>query len=290
MPIINVKKTLCYLLILLLLPVAPSVYALGYESSPSVFRFQKKMAEKGRPEAQYNLAMMYETGSGVEQNLQAARVWYGRASFQNYAPARNRLTYLDIRQNGFKEHHKEWLKELKKEADFNNGESLFLLGQMHAEGIGVQKSLTKSLTLLRKAAAGNIPGSEAEITRIEKELQDLQQKYRQQETEQKQRQLEAQRLQKEKQKKQQDLTAARKRQEQEARRTHLAEQAKLRQQRREQEQKRKAAEKARLEQQRTETRIKAALEKQLEESKKKQAEEDSDGPCSGRNRFSPTCR
>lgn len=148
-----------------------------YDPSASVFRFQKKMAERGDIASQFKLGLMYETGSGVEQNLQNATIWYRKAAEHNYKPAINRITYLEIKQSGFSDKHKQWLKDLKNDANFNEGEALFLLGQMYAEGTGVNKSLTRSIKLLRKATAANIPGSESEIIRVENELIELQNQY-----------------------------------------------------------------------------------------------------------------
>ncbi len=165
-----------FLMSLLLTPFS-ELQAELFDPSASVFRFQKKMAERGDIASQFKLGLMYETGSGVDANLENARLWYKKAAEHNYKPAQNRLTYLEIKQSGFKEKHQQWLKELKNDARFNEGEALFLLGQMYAEGTGVSKSLTRSIKLLRKASAANIPGSESEMLRVENELIELQEQY-----------------------------------------------------------------------------------------------------------------
>jgi len=148
-----------------------------YDPSSSVFRFQQQMAKRGNAESQFKLGLMYETGSGIEPSQIQAISWYIKAAEQNYKPASNRLTYLDIKKSGFNSNHKEWLQQLKSDARFNEGEALFLLGQMYSEGTGVNKSLTLALSHLRKAKGGNIPGSEAEIARVEQELAELQGQY-----------------------------------------------------------------------------------------------------------------
>lgn len=171
---LSTSLTYCLLFILC---ISYSANASEYDPSASVFRFQQKMAERGDAESQFKLGLMYETGSGVEQSLVSSIIWYRKAADQNHKAANNRLTYLEIKKNGFKESHNQWLIKLKNDARFNEGEALFLLGQMYAEGTGVNKSLTRSLKLLRKAAGGNIPGSEAEILRVEAELGKLQEEY-----------------------------------------------------------------------------------------------------------------
>ena len=154
-----------------------SIHADSYDPSASVFLFQKQMAKRGNAESQFKLGLMYETGSGVNTSRALATSWYKKAAHQNYKPASNRLTYLEIKKSGFQEHHKKWLKALEDDARFNEGEALFLLGQMYSEGTAVNKSLTRSLSYLKKAAGGNIPGSEAEINRVEQELALLQDQY-----------------------------------------------------------------------------------------------------------------
>ncbi|MCW8936007.1 MAG: sel1 repeat family protein [Gammaproteobacteria bacterium] len=162
---------------LLVLNINTSTSADTYDSSASVFLFQKQMAKRGNAESQFKLGLMYETGSGVSQSTVLATSWYKKAERQNYKPASNRLTYLEIKKTGFNDKHIKWLKDLKKDARFNEGEALFLLGQMYSEGTGVNKSLTRSLKLLRKAAGGNIPGADTEIARVEDELNQLQKQY-----------------------------------------------------------------------------------------------------------------
>lgn len=142
--------------------------ASAFESSVSVYRFQQKLANKGNPDAQYKLGMMYETGNGVEINPVKARTWYNKSAYQNFKPAKNRLIYLDIKQNGLKENHNFWIKSLRHDAVYGDGEALFLLGQMYSKGIGVNRDLEKALRILQKAAASNIPGSELELAQTER--------------------------------------------------------------------------------------------------------------------------
>jgi len=269
---INDKRLATIILLVCLTLSSSASFAAGADAS--VFRFQKTMADKGLPQAQYKLAMMYESGIGVEQNLIHARLWYVRAALQNFKPARHRLTYLDIKQNGFVgPQHAEWIKQLKREAVFGEGESLFLLGQMYAEGTGVQQNLEKSLELLKKAAASNIAGADAERLRVEsmylaqKEQQKklrMQKAAEQQQAIQQQQQIEKQRQQRLEQQRlvrEQQLIAARK---------HQLELARQRQ-----------ADRNLAEQQ---ARI-AARQASLMIT-----ETTASNICSGRNRFSATCR
>ena len=153
------------------------VLAKVYDSSSSVLLFQTKMAKKGSVESQYKLAYMYETGTHVEQNIDNAIDWYDIASAQGHQPSIDRLTYLQVKSGGYKQAHIRWLGSLKEKARARDNDALLLLGQMYAEGTAVNKSLTLSLKLLRRAGRSDRPEIESEITRVKAELDALQQQY-----------------------------------------------------------------------------------------------------------------
>lgn len=274
---INDKRLAGLALVVCLALISSHSFAAG--ATASVFRFQQKMADKGMPQAQYKLAMMYETGAGVEKNLIQAKLWYGRAAYQDYKPAQHRLTYLDIRQKGFKDQHQAWLQDLKKDAANGDGEAALLLGQMYADGIGLSRNLKKSIGLLRKAYAGNVPGSETELLRVESihvaEQARKQEMQRQKAADREHaEQLRKQRLQEQRQKRLEQERDARERQ-LIAERQRQQRLLRIRQQQLEERKKQAAYQRA----------LQAAMDTTVLIS-----ESDSSNICSGRNRFSATCR
>jgi TPR repeat protein len=54
-------------------------------------RWCRKAAERGNPEAQYNLGSMYATGWVVEQDPAEAERWYRKAAEQGHAAAQCEL-------------------------------------------------------------------------------------------------------------------------------------------------------------------------------------------------------
>lgn len=151
-------------------------------STDSVFRFQSKMAQRGHVASQYALAYMYESGQGTEKDLAQASEWYHKAAQQGFAPAKDRLVYIDILNNGFQaQQQRQWLLALKQNADDYNykhqGESAFLLAQLYAAGLAVNKSLTMAIKYLHLAEAANVIGSDSEIRRVEAELDALRATY-----------------------------------------------------------------------------------------------------------------
>ena len=271
------KKTLAMLALIInmMLFSVSSTQALNYNistGSSSVLKFQQKMADKGHPESQYKLAMMYESGTGVEMNFEQAKTWYNKAAYQKFKPAKNRLIYLEIKQNGFKESHEFWLKDLKHEALYGEGEAIFLLGQMYSYGTGVQQDLKKALRILKKAAARNIPGSEFELNQAEKFYTEAKEKQAIAEHKEKQKQAKLAAVQEQKKRKTQQQLL-------EQKRLHI-EQRIIEQQRR------------KFSKTYDDIEQKQALKQKKisENNKNKKENEIKNNVCSGKNRFIATCR
>lgn len=54
----------------------------------------QKAAEQGLPQSQFNLALCYWKGEGVEQSLSKAAYWYEKAAEQGHAKAQHNLRLL----------------------------------------------------------------------------------------------------------------------------------------------------------------------------------------------------
>ena len=63
------------------------------------FHWFEKAAEDDYADAQYMTAWSYETGIGVEQNIDKALFWYQRAALNNNTPAKHSLGALMVQQN-----------------------------------------------------------------------------------------------------------------------------------------------------------------------------------------------
>ena len=171
MPHLNDKRhlVLCFVLSFALSFVwLPLLHATD-DTAASIAKFQQTMALKGHASAQYKLAMIYETGDGVTQDIPASRIWYSRAAEQAYKPASYRLTYLDMLQNQ-RSADPHWLQKLQRDADAGDGEIMLLLGQMYAHGTGLTVDLKQASKYLRQARSQNIPGSETELAQVEATL------------------------------------------------------------------------------------------------------------------------
>ena len=60
----------------------------------SAVQYYTRAAELGNAEAQYKLGCCYETGTGVEQDLNEAEFWFRKAAEQGYEKSKAALERL----------------------------------------------------------------------------------------------------------------------------------------------------------------------------------------------------
>lgn len=169
----NIFGAVSTLLVVVSLIVAPTSLQAEdlIDQSSNVFNFQHKLALNGNVHAQHKLATMYEKGEGVKADAEQAKRWYTKAASAGSTPAKQRLTYLEIRQTGYKPaQHKPWLDSVIKEAGAYNADSTYLLAQLYSQGIGVKKDLNKSLELYDQVAILGSANVEKEITEVRSQI------------------------------------------------------------------------------------------------------------------------
>ena len=135
-----------------------------------IFEIQKKHALKGSTLAQYKLGTFYEFGISVKPDPQEAILWYKKAAKKRNKPAANRLTYLDIKLNGYSSSHNQWLNKIEDEVRRGNIHSTIILGQLNHYGLGVKKNLPAALKLLNKASVNGHTEIDFEIDNIKSQL------------------------------------------------------------------------------------------------------------------------
>jgi hypothetical protein len=82
-------------------------------------RLIRPLANDGDAAAQYNLALMYMTGQGVQQDYTAAAIWFRKAAEQGYAFAQSNLGTLYRDGRGVPENDAEavvWFRKLRNKA------------------------------------------------------------------------------------------------------------------------------------------------------------------------------
>ena len=154
-----------YFLLLFLLIVSTASQA------DALFDFQMKLANKGNAEAQFKVGEMYESGTGVKQDMAEATNWITKAADQDHETANFKLLYWDMEKNGITDANKAKFEDLQAKAKSGNGQAQYYVGKMYANGIGVKKNPDKAINWLNKAALVGVLQAEPEIVKIREDKQ-----------------------------------------------------------------------------------------------------------------------
>ena len=98
-------------------------YGLTRNDFPKEFIYLQKAAELGKPDAQYNLGVMFKNGHGVKQNLTEAAKWYRKAAEQDDADAQFSLGVLCQQGKGVEQDYVEAMKWYRKAAELGHAEA-----------------------------------------------------------------------------------------------------------------------------------------------------------------------
>jgi TPR repeat protein len=107
-----------------------------YETAYSLI---KPLAEKGLPEAQFNLGLLYDKGQGVPQNYAEAVTWYRKAAEQGNVKGQYSLGMMYYNGQDVPQDYAEAVKWLRKAAEQGNGKGQYSLGMMYYRGRGVPR-------------------------------------------------------------------------------------------------------------------------------------------------------
>jgi hypothetical protein len=110
-----------------------------------------KKAEEGDPNAQCDLAIMYECGDGVPQNYALAVYWYQMAVEKSLDEALCNLGYMHSSGNGIPKNTILAVKYYKQAADQGYPRALYNLGYMYCHGNGVPEDKQEACRLYKLA-------------------------------------------------------------------------------------------------------------------------------------------
>ena len=99
-------------------------------------------------ELNYNLAMLFDKGLGIEADESQAKKYYLRAANKNYAPAMFKLGVLMAKTNDYQQAAKWWLKASSSDLP----EVQYNLAKLYRDGQGVEKDLYKAKFWFKKSA------------------------------------------------------------------------------------------------------------------------------------------
>src|SRR5512139_542301 len=111
------------------------------------------LAERGDPDAQFNLGQAYKLGRGVPTDLKLAQGWYEKAAQQGHEQAQANLGLI-LFQNGAREAAMPWIR---KAADHGDPRAQYVLGTALFNGDVVAKDWPRAYALMTRAAARGLP-------------------------------------------------------------------------------------------------------------------------------------
>jgi len=114
----------------------------------SAFDVWQPLAEAGDAQAQFNLAVLYEQGRGVEIDSEKAAYWNDRAVASGYAPALHNLALSLLAEKK----NIEAISYLKQAAAVNFAASQYTLGKIHQFGIGIPENPIIAFQYVKLAA------------------------------------------------------------------------------------------------------------------------------------------
>ncbi len=117
----------------------------------SLFNSYKQAADAGDVKAQYNTAVSYERGTGVEKDLAKARMYYAMASMQGHPFATHNLGMLYYFGNGGEQDFERAFSYFSSAAATGDSLALAALSVCYEMGIGVEQNLEEAERLMKKA-------------------------------------------------------------------------------------------------------------------------------------------
>src|SRR5512141_1632182 len=102
----------------------------------TAYRLIQPLADKGLPEAQFNLGLMYDNGHGVPQDYGEAMKWYWKAAHQGVAPAQHNLGVMYDNGQGVLQDDVEAARWYRRAAEQGVAFAQANLGRFYALGQG----------------------------------------------------------------------------------------------------------------------------------------------------------
>lgn len=143
--------------------------AWGRGDFPAAVREWQPLADKGDPDAQFNMAQAYKLGRGVPQDLTRAEMLYAKAAAQGHLQAGDNYGLL-LFQRG---QHAAALPYIRAASDRGDPRSQYLLGLAYFNADGVNKDWVRAYALESLAAqptsgAPGLPQAKAALIEMDK--------------------------------------------------------------------------------------------------------------------------
>lgn len=129
-------------------------------------RIWRPLADKGDPDAQFNLGQAYRVGRGVPIDLSAAQKWLQRAALQGHVDAQTTLGLL-LFENGNRAMGTYWLKAA---AAKNDPRAMLVYGAVLFNGDGVKRDAIRGYAYVSRAAAAGLATAKDTLAEMDASL------------------------------------------------------------------------------------------------------------------------
>lgn len=126
----------------------------------------RPLADRGDPDAQYNLAQAYKLGRGVPLNMTLAEQWYERAARQGHEQAAANLGLI-LFQNG---RRREAMPYIERAAAGGDARAQYVLGTALFNGDVVGRDWPRAYALMSRAAADGLPPAVQQLQAMRQHL------------------------------------------------------------------------------------------------------------------------
>ncbi len=134
------------------------------------FKTQMVDAEKGNPDAQYDIGEMYEKGSGVQTDVKKAFSWYEKSANQGHVKAQFKVAYMYYKGVGVETNISKAHQIMEKPANEGNVRAQFYLGQMYEKGDGVKQDLDEAFTWYSRSSLGGFKSADDALADLKKTM------------------------------------------------------------------------------------------------------------------------
>jgi hypothetical protein len=130
-----------------------------YSAAVSIWR---PLAEKGDPDAAFDLGQAYRLGRGIPTNLAAAQTWFERAAAKGHLDAQTTLGLM-LFENGNRVAGLRWLKQA---AERGAPQALLIFGTALFNGDGIKQDPILGYAYVSRAAAQGLAPAQATLEQL----------------------------------------------------------------------------------------------------------------------------
>ena len=135
----------------------------NYAAATDIWR---PLANRGDPDAQFNMGQAYKLGRGVGADMKIAQSWYQKAAQQGHGQAQANLGLI-LFQNGDRTGAMPWIR---KAADAGDARAQYVLGTALFNGDLIGRDWVRAYAMMTLAAGQGLPQAAAHLAEMDKHV------------------------------------------------------------------------------------------------------------------------